>query len=145
MGLLEEPELRSELTGGLASRVSVHPAVRKTLLERQRAFAFQDRGAVLDGRDIGTVIVPEADVKLFVTAAFDVRVKRRFEEMEKGEFPFELKEIEADIAVRDERDRNRKEAPLRAADDAVTLDTSDLGREEAIAAAIALVEERLGN
>ena len=145
MGLLEEPELRSELTGGLASRFSVHPAVRKTLLERQRAFAFQDRGAVLDGRDIGTVIVPEADVKLFVTAAFDLRVKRRFEEMEKGEFPFELKEIEADIAVRDERDRNRKEAPLRAADDAVTLDTSDLGREEAIAAAIALVEERLGN
>ena len=144
MDLLEEPDLRSELTGGLASRVSVHPAVRKALYERQRAFALQEDGAVLDGRDIGTVIVPEADVKLFVTARSDVRVKRRFAEMEEGEYPVELKEVEADIAARDERDRNRQEAPLKAADDAIKLDTSELGRDEAIAAAIALVEERLG-
>ena len=145
MELLEEPDLRSELTGGLASRISVHPAVRKALFERQRTFALQEGGAVLDGRDIGTVIVPEADVKLFITARPDVRVKRRFTEMEEGEYPVELKEVEADIAARDERDRNRTEAPLKAADDAVTLDTSELGRDEAIAAAVALVDERLGS
>jgi len=141
--LLDEPELRSELTGGLASRVSVHPGVRQALLERQRAFAHQPGGAVLDGRDIGTVIVPDADAKLFVTADFDVRVKRRFREMEEREYPIDLKEVEADVAARDERDRNRKEAPLRAAEDAILLDTSDLGADEAAAEAIRLVEERV--
>ena len=141
--LLEEPELRSEVTGGFASRVSVHPAVRKALFHRQRAFALQPGGAVLDGRDIGTVIAPEADVKLFVTASVEARAKRRFLEMTEADRPAELLEITADLAARDHRDRNRAEAPLREADDAVVLDTSDLDRKAAITAAIALVESAL--
>lgn len=141
--LLDEPELRSEVTGGFASRVSVHPAVRNALFHRQRAFALQPKGAVLDGRDIGTVIAPEAEVKLFVTASVDARAKRRFTEMIEAGRICELREIVADLAARDERDRNRKEAPLRAAEDAVLLDTSDLSRDQAIAAAIALANERI--
>ena len=140
--LLADPELRSEATGGLASRVSVHAAVRQALYDRQRAFATQPGGAVLDGRDIGTVIAPDADVKLYITASVEARALRRWKEMqERGESPL-LAEIEADLRRRDERDLTRAEAPLRAADDAVVLDTSELDREQAIAAAIALVEER---
>ncbi|KPH60434.1 d(CMP) kinase [Novosphingobium sp. ST904] len=136
--LLEDPELRSEATGGLASRVSVHPAVRQALFERQRSFATQAGGAVLDGRDIGTVIAPEAGVKLFVVASVAARAQRRFLEMQAQGRTVSLEEIEADLAARDERDRNRKDAPLVAADDAVVLDTSELGRDEAIAAAVAI-------
>lgn len=140
-GLLEDPELRSEETGGLASRVSVHPAVRKALFDRQRAFATQPGGAVLDGRDIGTVIAPEAQAKLFVVASIPARAQRRFREMQEAGRCVTLAEIEADLEARDRRDRSRAEAPLVAAADAVLLDTSDLGREEAIAAAIRIVEE----
>jgi cytidylate kinase len=142
--LLGEPELRSETTGGLASRVSIHHAVRAALFDRQRAFALQPSGAVLDGRDIGTVIAPEADAKLFVIASVDARAKRRFLEMAEAGRPAELGEIAADLALRDERDRTRAEAPLRQAEDADLLDTSVLAREEAIAAAIALVTARIG-
>lgn len=138
--LLENPALRSEDAGGFASRVSVHPAVRQALFERQRAFAAQPGGAVLDGRDIGTVIAPDAEAKLFVTASTAARAERRWKEMaERGE-NHTLAAIEDDLRRRDERDRTRAEAPLRAAADAITLDTSQLGREEAIAAAIAAVE-----
>ncbi len=140
--LISDPELRSEATGGLASRVSVHPAVRQALYERQRAFAAQPGGAVLDGRDIGTVIAPEAKVKLFVVASVPARAERRFREMQQQGRPVALAEIAADLAARDERDRNRAEAPLVAAPDAVLLDTSDLNRDEAIAAAIAIAEAR---
>lgn len=139
--LLDDPELRSEATGSLASRASVHPAVRQALYERQRAFATQPGGAVLDGRDIGTVIAPEAQAKLFVTASVPARAKRRWLEMRSQGRDVALAEIEADLAERDLRDTTRKDAPLRAADDAVTLDTSDLDRDDAIAAAIALVEQ----
>ena len=142
--LLDDPELRSEASGGLASRVSVHPAVRQSLYERQRGFATQTGGAILDGRDIGTVIAPEAPAKLFVIASVEARARRRHAEMQAQGRTVSLAEIEADLAMRDERDRNRAEAPLRAADDAVTLDTSTLGRDEAIAAAIACVEAALG-
>ncbi len=140
--LISDPELRSEATGGLASRVSVHPAVRQALYERQRAFAAQPGGAVLDGRDIGTVIAPEAKVKLFVVASVPARAERRFREMQQQGRAVALAEIAADLAARDERDRNRAEAPLVAAPDAVLLDTSDLNRDEAIAAAIAIAEAR---
>jgi cytidylate kinase len=139
--LLDDPELRSEASGGLASRVSVHPAVRRALYERQRAFATQSGGAVLDGRDIGTVIAPEATAKLFVIASVAARAARRHAEMLAQGRDVSLATIEADLAMRDERDRNRSAAPLCAAPDAITLDTSDLGREAAIAAAIALVEQ----
>ena len=139
--LLEDPELRSEASGGLASRVSVHPQVRRALFQRQRAFATQTGGAVLDGRDIGTVIAPEAEAKLFVTASVEARAERRFREMQDTGRAVTLAEIAADLAARDERDRTRAEAPLVAASDAVVLDTSALTREEAIAEAVRIVEQ----
>ncbi|MFS0849862.1 d(CMP) kinase [Novosphingobium panipatense] len=138
--LLLDPELRSEATGGLASRASVHPAVREALYDRQRRFALQPGGAVLDGRDIGTVIAPEAIAKLFVVASVDARAHRRFLEMHAHGRDVSLEEIAADLAARDERDCSRKDAPLAAAKDAVVIDTSTLKREEAIAAAIAAVD-----
>jgi len=141
-GLLLDPELRSEATGGLASRVSIHPAVRQALYERQRSFATQPGGAVLDGRDIGTVIAPEAAAKLFVIASVEARAQRRFLEMQAHGRAVSLDEIAADLAARDARDKGRKDAPLVAAPDAVVIDTSSLKREEAIAAAIAAVEAR---
>ncbi|WP_374418274.1 (d)CMP kinase [Novosphingobium arvoryzae] len=137
--LLDDPELRSEASGGLASRVSVHPGVRQALYERQRAFATQPGGAVLDGRDIGTVIAPEAPAKLFVVASVSARAERRFKEMQAQGRAVALADIAADLEARDARDRSRVEAPLVAAADAVLLDTSDLNRDEAIAAAIAIV------
>lgn len=139
--LLAESGLRSETTGGLASRVSIHPAVRQALYERQRAFALQSGGAVLDGRDIGTVIAPEAAPKLFVTASVEARAHRRWQEMQsRGEAPT-LVDIAEDLRRRDERDRSRPIAPLLPASDAHVLDTSTLDRGAAIAAAIALVEQ----
>lgn len=134
--LLLDPHLRSEETGGLASRVSVHAAVRQALFERQRAFATQARGAVLDGRDIGTVIAPDATVKLFVTASVAARAKRRFLEMRQRGESASLETIEEDLRRRDQRDRNRAVAPLIPADDALIIDTSALNKDEAIAAAI---------
>jgi cytidylate kinase len=130
--------------GGLASRVSVHPEVRRALYERQRAFALQPGGAVLDGRDIGTVIAPEAEVKLYVTASVAERARRRWLEMTGRGIDIALSGIERDIAQRDARDMGRTEAPLRAAPDALLLDTTHMGREQAIAAAIAAVQQRLG-
>lgn len=138
--LLDDPSLRNEETGGLASRVSIHPNVRKALFERQRSFATQAKGAVLDGRDIGTVIAPEADAKLFVIASVEARAQRRFLEMRERGVKVTLLEIADDLRRRDERDRNRAVAPLVAADDAITLDTSGLDRDEAIAASVAAVE-----
>ena len=140
--LLNDPELRSEESGGLASHVSVHPGVRQALYERQRGFALQGGGAVLDGRDIGTVIAPEAEVKLFVVASVPARAERRFREMQAAGRAVSLAEISADLEARDKRDRERVEAPLTAAPDAVLLDTSDLNREAAIAAAIAIAEAK---
>jgi cytidylate kinase len=138
--LLDDPHLRSEETGGLASRVSVHPAVRRALFERQRAFATQAGGAVLDGRDIGTVIAPDADVKLFVTASVEARAERRWKEMREDGREVTLAEIAADIRRRDERDSSRADAPLRVAEGAFVIDNSAMTREQAIAAAIEAVE-----
>ncbi len=137
--LLDDEVLRSEEVGGFASRVSVHPPVRRALYERQRAFALQEGGAVLDGRDIGTVIAPEAEVKLFITASVAERARRRWLEMTGRGSDVTLVAIEADIAARDDRDTNRKDAPLIAAPGAVLLETTTLGRDEAIAAALAAV------
>jgi CMP/dCMP kinase len=141
--LLADDALRSEGAGSLASRVSVHPGVRRALYERQRAFALQPGGAVLDGRDIGTVIAPDADVKLFVTASAKERARRRWLEMQGRGAKLALADIERDIAQRDARDIARKDAPLLAAADALTIDTSAFGREEAIAAVIEAVEAKL--
>jgi len=139
-----DPELKSEAVGGIASRISAYPLVRKALVERQRAFATQAGGAVLDGRDIGTVIAPEADAKLFVTAAPQVRARRRFEELARIGLPAHYEDVLADIRARDERDSTRAAAPLVAASDALRLDTSEMTVEQAIAAAIAAVEVRTG-
>ena len=141
--LLADPELRSEDTGGLASRVSVHPAVRKALFERQRAFATQPGGAVLDGRDIGTVIAPDADVKLFITASVQERARRRWLEMTGRDLEIPLSEIEMDIVRRDARDINRKDAPLKAAQDAMIIDTTSFNREQAFETVLEAVKQAL--
>jgi CMP/dCMP kinase len=141
--LLDDPMLRSEEVGGLASRVSIHPMVRAALNKRQVDFANQPGGALLDGRDIGTVIAPHADVKLFITAPAEVRARRRHTEMARQGISTEFAKILADIRARDERDTGRADAPLKPAEDALLLDTGDLTIGDAVQAAIALVESRL--
>lgn len=139
---LDDPGLKSEAAGKAASLVSAHPGVRAALLDRQKRFAEQSGGAVLDGRDIGTVIAPHADAKLFVTASPDVRAQRRYNELIGMGLDVHLAAVLNDIRARDERDSARSAAPLKMADDAAMLDTSDLSIKEAIAAAIALAEDR---
>ena len=139
----DDDELRSEPVSRIASSISAYPAVRAALLERQQEFAEQAGGAVLDGRDIGTVIAPQADVKLFVTASPQVRAQRRTRELETRGMPAHFDEVLADIQARDERDSGRETAPLRPADDAVLLDTSNLDPKAAVAEAIRLVESHL--
>jgi len=135
-----DPELKSETVGGVASRISVYPLVRDALLERQRRFADQPGGAVLDGRDIGTVIAPQAEVKLFVTARPEIRAERRCAELRARGLDVHLADVLADIRARDARDSGRDAAPLVMAPDAILLDTSALDVGAAIAAAIAAVE-----
>lgn len=139
---LDDPGLKSEAAGKAASLVSVHPGVRAALLDRQKHFANQSGGAVLDGRDIGTVIAPHADAKLFVTATAEVRARRRRDELAGMGIEVHLEATLRDIRARDERDSARSAAPLKMADDAALLDTSELSIDQAIAAAIALAEDR---
>ena len=139
----DDPELRSEFAGSVASRISAYPGVRAALLERQRDFANQDGGAVLDGRDVGTVVAPHAAAKLFVTASAEVRARRRLAELEARGAAAHYDDVLIVIRARDERDAGRATAPLRQADDAELLDTSELDVDAAIARAIALVEAKL--
>jgi cytidylate kinase len=141
--ILNDAALRTEVVGGLASRVSLHPQVRAALNKRQVDFANQPGGALLDGRDIGTVIAPHADVKLFVTAPAEVRAQRRYDEMQRHGIDVRFADILADIHARDARDMGRADAPLKPAQDALLLDTGDLTIGGAVQAAIALVESRL--
>lgn len=141
--LLRNPALRNEEVGGLASRVSVHPGVRAALKQRQVNFANQPGGAILDGRDIGTVIAPHADVKLFITASAEIRAERRYSEMQLRGLDVDYANILADIRARDKRDQERADAPLKAAADAILLDTGNLTIGAAVQAAIALVEDAL--
>ena len=141
--MLADPEIRSEAASRAASIVSAHPAVRMALLERQRAFASQPGGAVLDGRDIGTVIAPDADAKLFVTAALEIRAKRRFDELTARGVTVSFDHVLADIQARDERDAGRSAAPLSRAVDAHLLDTGNLAIEQGIHKAFALVEAQV--
>lgn len=140
----EDSELRSEPVSKIASMISAYPSVRTALLRRQQQFAAQDEGAVLDGRDIGTVVAPKADVKLFVTATAEVRAERRLRELQIRGMSAHYEEVLADIRSRDARDSGREVAPLKAADDALLLDTSSLTEEQAIEKALRLTEERLG-
>jgi len=132
-------DVRSEEAGNAASKVAAIPGVRAALLDYQRTFAAQPGGAVLDGRDIGTVICPEADAKIFVTASLAVRVQRRIKELrDRGESVNEQR-VWDDMAARDARDSDRSVAPLKPADDALVLDTSSLDAAQALASAKAFI------
>jgi cytidylate kinase len=139
-----DTELRSETVSSIASRISAYPGVRAALLDRQRSFASQALGAVLDGRDIGTVIAPGATAKLFVTASVEVRARRRVAELLARGMQSHYADVLIDIRARDARDSGRDAAPLRQANDADLLDTSEMTIDEAVAAAIELVAARIG-
>ena len=139
--LFTESELRTADAGLAASKVAVLPEVRAALLELQRNFANQPTGAILDGRDIGTVVCPEADVKLWVDADVEVRAKRRHAELEAAGDTISLEDLTAQLRERDERDRNRKDAPMVAAADAILIDTTDLTIDAAVNKARAAVEK----
>lgn len=139
---LERADLRGPDAAQAASKVATIPEVREALLDFQRAFARRDGGAVLDGRDIGTVICPEAEAKLFITASAQVRAERRHAELQAAGSDMTLEQVLADVRDRDARDSDRATAPLRAADDAVLIDTSALAITQAIDAAIAAITAR---
>ena len=142
--LLDDPEFRTRGAGEAASRVAVHPAVRAALLKMQQDFAAQAGGSVLDGRDIGTVICPDAPVKIFVTASVEERARRRWRELAALGSAKTHEMLIEEIRIRDARDGGRLAAPMKQAADAVMLDTTDLGIEAAVAAAEAIVRARLG-
>jgi CMP/dCMP kinase len=139
---LENPALRSDEAGQVASQVAALPQVRANLLNFQKKFASQGRGAVLDGRDIGTVICPDAPVKLFVTASVEARAERRYQELRAQGADTIKPRVLAEMAERDRRDSERAAAPLRAAPDAYQLDTSDMDADAAFAAALAFIERK---
>src|SRR5262249_41101487 len=139
---LDPDKLRGGETGEAASVVAARPGVRAALFDLQRSFAAQPRGAVLDGRDIGTVICPDAAVKLFVTATPEVRAERRHRELQARGASISYDEVLADIRVRDARDSGRSAAPLVMAEDALLLDTTRLTVEEVFEAAMALIRHK---
>jgi cytidylate kinase len=141
---LDDPKLMDGRLGEAASIVASHPGVREALRAYQRAFAGQASGAVIDGRDIGTVICPDADVKLFVTASAEVRAMRRYRELREAGHDVTETEVLADIMRRDERDKTRAVSPLRKARDAYLLDTTNLDIDAALKAAIALIDAAMG-
>ena len=143
MDEIDESNLRTAEAGAAASKVAVIPEVRSALLDFQRNFAGRNGGAVLDGRDIGTVVAPDADVKLFVTASPEERARRRYEELKQaGEF-VDRQKILDEIVVRDARDSGRANAPLRAADDAHLLDTTKLDIEAAFRMAVSIIDRAM--
>ena len=140
---LGDTDLRTPEVAQAASRVAVIAEVRSALVDFQRAFAMRAGGAVLDGRDIGTVICPDAKVKLYVTASAEVRAERRYLELSAKGDPSTRAQVLADVKARDARDMERVEAPLKPADDAVLIDTSDLSIEAAVAQAIKVIEAHI--
>jgi cytidylate kinase len=143
LGSLDRDVLSQHAVGEAASQVAVIPAVRRALVDKQREFAKTPPGAVLDGRDIGTVVCPDADIKLYVTASAEVRAKRRLAEIEERGGTAEFAQILADIQQRDDRDMNRADSPLRPAEDAHLLDTSEMDIETAFLAAKTLVDQAM--
>lgn len=139
---LDQGDLRTAEIAQAASKVAVIPEVRAALVDFQRAFARRAGGAVLDGRDIGTVICPDAEVKLFVTASPEVRAERRYLELTAKGADVTRDEVLADVRERDARDADRSTAPMRPADDSVLLDTSDLSIEAALAQAVAIIKNK---
>jgi cytidylate kinase len=143
LAAIDEDRIRSSAAGLAASQVAAIPAVRRILREAQRAFAANPDGAVLDGRDIGTVICPDAAVKLFVTASLPVRTERRLKELRARGEDISFVDLQAQIAERDRRDTTRSDSPLRQAPDALLLDTTDLSIEASVEAACRLVDAAL--
>ena len=141
---LDDPALRMPGAGDAASMVAKVPAVRAALLDLQRAFARRPPGAVLDGRDIGTVVCPDADLKIFVTADVEVRARRRFEEMHRNGEAVTYDRVLEVIRRRDARDSSRPDAPMKAAEDAFLLDTTNLAIEAAFEAAVGLIKRKIG-
>lgn len=141
---LNAADLRTPDVAQAASRVAAMPEVRAALVDFQRAFATRDGGAVLDGRDIGTVICPDADLKLYVTASDDIRAKRRLEELLGKGHDTDFETVLADLQTRDARDSARATAPLKPAEDAILLDTSEMTIEDAVTPACAEVLRRIG-
>lgn len=141
LSTLDRAEVRTRAAGEAASRVAVHPGVRAALFEAQRAFAERMPGAVLDGRDIGTVIAPFAPAKLYVTARPEIRAERRWKQLTAQGEAVDFEDILADIHKRDARDGGRKDAPMTQAEDAVLLDTSEMTIEQAFDAARRIVED----
>ncbi len=141
---LDDPALRDASAGEAASVVARIPDVRKALVEFQRAFAKRGRGAVLDGRDIGSVVLPDADVKIFVVADVGVRARRRYDELAAGGEAVTFDGVLAVIKARDERDTNRAVSPMKPADDALLLDTTLLDVEAAFHAAVKLIKGKVG-
>ena len=139
---LADPELRTDRAGQAGSKVAALPEVRRNLLNYQKKFASQALGAVLDGRDIGTVICPDAPVKLFVTASAEARAERRYQELRERGLDTIKPRVLAEMAERDRRDSERAAAPLKAAPDAFLLDTSDMDADAAFAAALAFIERK---
>lgn len=139
---IDETRIRTAEAGAAASKVAVIPTVREALYDVQRNFAYQPGGAILDGRDIGTVICPDADVKLFVVADAETRARRRWMELKAKGDTITFEDMLAQTLERDARDAERSDAPMQAADDATLLDTTSLSIDAAVAAAIAIVEKR---
>jgi cytidylate kinase len=139
---LQADDLRTPEVAQAASKVAVIPEVRAALVDFQRVFARRSGGAVLDGRDIGTVICPDAEAKLFVTASAEIRADRRFRELVANGLRVDFETVLDDVRQRDARDMGRKDAPLRPADDAIQIDTSELSIDEAIATAIREIDAR---
>lgn len=139
---LDESVLRTPAVGQAASEVAVIGGVRAALVAFQRSFARREGGAVLDGRDIGTVICPDAEAKLFVTASAEVRAERRLEELRDRGIPADYAGVLADVKRRDTRDTERAESPLRPAQDAVVIDTSNMDIDAAVAAAILAIDAK---
>ena len=143
LGGLDRSVLSAHAIGEAASKIAVMPSVRRALVEAQRAFSKRAPGTVLDGRDIGTVVCPDATVKLYVTASAEVRAKRRFDEIVAGGGEAIFEDVLADVIKRDERDMNRADSPLKPADDAHLIDTTEMGIEAAFQAAKRLIDAAL--
>jgi len=136
-------DLRTAMAGQAASKVAAIPEVRAALLEFQKSYARRDGGAVLDGRDIGTVICSNAEVKIYVTASDEIRAERRHKELVTSKPDLTVEQVLTDLRARDARDASRDASPMKPADDALLLDTTDLSIDEAVTQAIAAVQARL--
>jgi CMP/dCMP kinase len=142
---IQDRDLRTETVAAMASEVAAIPEVRTALLEFQRQFAKREPGAVLDGRDIGTIVCPDADLKFFVTASTHVRTLRRLEELKQLGVRSTYEAVLDDIRARDDRDANRASAPTKQANDAIMIDTSELERDEVIAAVMGVIADHMGS